>query len=103
LITVARSARRRLSVLLEHVELLEGATLRLETVATNGSGGRPEVVMCAGEPGEMDQPVEHRGEVLLRISPMVSAAYDGCLLDVVQTGEGIRFSLSAPEAVSDTQ
>lgn len=99
MISVSCKARRHLIAVLEHVEILEGATLRLETVRMNGGGGRPDVVMCAGVPGEKDQSVEHKGEVLLSVAPMVSAAYDGCVLDVIQTHEGIRFSLAAPESV----
>lgn len=101
MITIAWRVKRHLLDLLEHVDLLEGATLRLETAEINGNGGRPEVIMCAGEPGAKDQPVEHRGEILLHVSPMVSAAYDGCVLDVIQTDEGIRFSLASPEAGQD--
>lgn len=98
MITVARKARRHLLTLLEHVELLEGTTLRLDGISASGNGGRPDVVMCAGEPGDRDQAVEHRGEILLHISSMVSAAYDGCVLDVIETTEGVRFSLAPLEA-----
>jgi hypothetical protein len=49
------------------------------------------------EPEEGDDTVEHEGEPLLYISRKVSAAFDGCVVDLVYTPEGVCFSIGPPE------
>lgn len=98
MITVTQEARRRFLDVMEGAEFPEGTALRLDTTGENRKGGGSGIAMYIAEPGQDDQTVEDRGEVLLYVSGIVCAAYDGCTLDLVETSEGTGFSLGPPEA-----
>lgn len=84
--------------IMKRAEPSGGRALRLDTAWTGGKGGRPGVAMSVGEPGAGDQLVKHQGDVHQYVSKMVSAAYDGCVLDLIETPEEMRFGLGPPEA-----
>ena len=82
--------------------LPEGQNLRLET--TRQSGTREEkVAMLIEEPKEGDEAVEHEGEPVLYVSKRVSAAYDGCVVDLEQTPKGPIFRIGPPLAGQDAR
>jgi hypothetical protein len=54
-------------------------------------------------PEEGDDPDEHEGEPLLYVSRKVSAAFDGCVVDLVDTPEGVGFSVGPSEAGRDAR
>lgn len=86
-------------------ERTEGEALRLDrdraTAISNGN--EPKLAVYLDEPEEGDDSVEHEGEPLLYISPKVSAAFDGCVVDLVYTPEGVCFSIGPPEAGRDAR
>jgi hypothetical protein len=60
-----------------------GEVVRLDTVkVTANAGDQPRLAACVGEPEEGDHPVEREGQPLLYVLRVVSAAYDGCLVDL---------------------
>jgi Fe-S cluster assembly iron-binding protein IscA len=75
-----------------------GEILRLDRVGATTNGDEPKLAVYAGVPGENDEPVQHRGEPLLYVSRKVSAAYDGCVVDLVETPEGVGFAIGPPGA-----
>jgi hypothetical protein len=77
--------------------LPEGQSLRLETTTNNG-GTKEKVVMLIEEAIEGDEAIEHEGEPLLYVSRKVSAAYDGCVVDLEQTPRGPALSIGPPLA-----
>jgi hypothetical protein len=40
----------------------------------------------------------YEDESLLHVSRMVSAAFDGCVVDLTETPEGLGFAIGPPEA-----
>jgi Fe-S cluster assembly iron-binding protein IscA len=82
----------------------EGDALRLDRAgATTENGDEHKLAVYLGEPEEGDDPVEHEGEPLLYVSRKVSAAFDGCVVDLVETPEGVGFSIGPPEAGQDAR
>jgi len=78
----------------------EGAALRLDRAraCAPANGDEPKLAVYLAEPEEGDDPVEHGGEPLLYVSRRVSAAFDGCVVDLTETPEGVGFSVGPPEA-----
>ena len=78
----------------------EGEALRLDraraTAASNGE--EPKLSIYLAEPEEGDNAIRHGGEPLLYVSRKVSAAFDGCVVDLVETPKGVGFSMGPPEA-----
>jgi Fe-S cluster assembly iron-binding protein IscA len=58
----------------------------------------PRLAVYIGEPEEGDDPVLHEGESLLYVSRKVSAAFDGCVVDLTETPQGLGFAIGPPEA-----
>lgn len=84
----------------------EGEALRLERARATAEGNgdeEPKLALYLAEPEEGDDAVEHGGEPLLYISSKVSAAFDGCVVDLVETTEGVGFSIGPPEAARDAR
>jgi hypothetical protein len=78
--------------------LPEGEALRLER-GRHGKTGKALAVIRAAKPGKGDQPVmTEDGKVLVYVSEGASREYDGCVLDVEVTPEGLRYTLGPPEA-----
>ena len=104
MIIVTEAAKRHFHKLRPE-ERTEGEALRLDrdraTAITNGN--EPKLAVYLDEPEEGDDFVEHEGEPLLYISRKVSAAFDGCVVDLVYTPEGVCFSIGPPEAGRDTR
>jgi Fe-S cluster assembly iron-binding protein IscA len=75
-----------------------GEVLRLDRVEATTNGDEPKLAVYVGEPEEGDDPVVHEGESLLHVSRMVSAAFDGCVVDLTETPEGLGFAIGPPEA-----
>jgi Fe-S cluster assembly iron-binding protein IscA len=97
-ITMTEAAKRCFRTLMSE-ERAEGEALRLDnTREPNNNGAEPNLALHLGEPEEGDDPVEHEGEALLYVSRMVSAAFDGCMVDLVETPEGVSFTIGPPEA-----
>jgi Fe-S cluster assembly iron-binding protein IscA len=99
MISVTEEAKRIVHAVAASAGLPEGLALRLETVKRPSStGSEPQIAMVIDEPKEGDEAVEHQGEPLLYVSRKVSAACDGCVVDLEQTPKGIAFSIEPPEA-----
>ena len=116
MIIMTEAAKRRRFHKLRPEERTEGEALRLDrdraTAISNGN--EPKLAVYLDEPEEgddfyLDEPeegddsVEHEGELLLYISRKVSAAFDGCVVDLVYTPEGVCFSIGPPEAGRDAR
>lgn len=96
MIILTEAAKRRF-LEIKPAEGSNGEVMRLDkTRATNGD--EPKLAVSIGEPEEGDDPVAHEGESLLYVSRMVSAAFDGCVVDLAETPEGIGFAIGPPEA-----
>lgn len=78
----------------------EGGALRLDRAKScaPSNGDEPKLAVYLAEPGEGDAPVVHKGEPLLYVSRRVSAAFDGCVVDLMETPGGVGFSMGPPEA-----
>jgi Fe-S cluster assembly iron-binding protein IscA len=97
-VIIMTTAAKRCFHTLTPEERAEGEALRLDKArATINNGDEPKLAVYLGEPEEGDDPVEHEGEALLYVSRMVSAAYDGCVVDLVETLEGVGFAIGPPE------
>lgn len=77
--------------------------MRLDTVMHAPNGDGLKLAVYLGSPEEGDEPVRHEGEPLVWVSVAVSAAYDGCVVDVVETPEGPGFAIGPPEAGRDAR
>lgn len=97
MIIVSEEAKRIMHSL-ARAALPEGQSLRLETARASGTNGASKVAMLIEEPREGDEAVEHQGERFLYISRKVSAAYDGCVVDLEESPLGIVFSIGPPIA-----
>jgi len=76
----------------------EGEALRLER-GRHAKSGKPMAVIRVAKPGKGDRSVmTEDGKVLLYVSEGASREYDGCVLDVEVTPEGVRCTLGPPEA-----
>ncbi len=96
MIIVSEDAKRIVHAV-ARAALPEGQSLRLERTTNNG-GTKEKVVMLIEEATEGDEAVEHEGEPLLYVSRKVSAAYDGCVVDLEQTPKGAVLSIGPPLA-----
>jgi Fe-S cluster assembly iron-binding protein IscA len=97
-IIMTEAAKRRFRTLRPE-ERAEGEALRLDRARSSvHEGGEPKLAVYLGVPEEGDDPVVHEGEPLLYVSRKVSAAFDGCVVDLVETPEGVGFSIGPPEA-----
>lgn len=74
-----------------------GKALRLDKARSTAhtNGGEPKLAVYLAEPEERDDPVAHGGEPLLYVSRRMSAAFDGCLVDLLQSPQG--FVVGPPE------
>jgi Fe-S cluster assembly iron-binding protein IscA len=98
MITVTEAAKEHFRAI-RHAAACDGEVMRLDRAEATANGDEPALgISLVGEPEENDQLVEHRGEPLLWVSVAVSAAYDGCVVDVVETSDGIGFAIGPPEA-----
>jgi iron-sulfur cluster assembly protein len=80
-------------------ELADGEALRLDKTGTFLNDARESrLAVYIGEPEGDDDHVEHEGHPLLYVSRKVSAAFDGCVVDLVETPEGVSFAIGPPEA-----
>jgi iron-sulfur cluster assembly protein len=77
--------------LLRDVDLPDDRVLRLEPQDNGG------LTFVAGSPAHDDQVVEDQGREVLHIAAPVSQQLDGQLLDRVETAEGPRLTIRAPE------
>ena len=103
MIIMTEAAKRRFRTLRPE-ERSPGEALRLDRArATAYNGDEPKLAVYLGVPEEGDDPVEHEGEPLLYVSRKVSAAYDGCVVDLVDTPEGVGFAIGPPEAGRDAR
>jgi len=80
-----------------------GEVMRLDRVRASAKGAEPKVAVYLEEPEVGDEPVEHRGEPLLYVSRKVSAAFDGCVVDLIEFPEGVGFTIGPPEAGRDAR
>jgi Fe-S cluster assembly iron-binding protein IscA len=102
-ITMTEAAKRRFHMILPE-ERAGGETLRLDYAgSTTKNGDEPELAVYLGESEEGDDLVKHDGEALLYVSRMVSAAFDGCVVDLVETPEEVGFTIGPPEAWRDAR
>jgi Fe-S cluster assembly iron-binding protein IscA len=76
----------------------DGQVLRLDRVGATTNDVEPRLAVYIREPEEGDYPVLHEGESLLYVSRKVSAAFDGCVVDLTETPEGLGFAIGPPEA-----
>lgn len=97
MIIVAEEAKRIVHAV-ARVALPEGQSLRLDTARASGANGASTCTVLIEEPREGDEPVEHEGERFLYVSREVSEAYDGCVVDLEQTPQGVVFSIGPPIA-----
>jgi Fe-S cluster assembly iron-binding protein IscA len=101
MITVTEETKRILHAV-ARAALPEGQNLRLETSRTSGTGAE-KLAMLVDEPKEGDEPVEHEGEPFLYVSRRVSEAYDGCVMDLEHTPQGLALSIGPPLAGRDAR
>lgn len=97
MIIVTEEAKRLVRTTARAAGISEGMSLRLEKNRAIWYD-EPKVVMDIGEPREGDEPVELGGDALLYVSAVMSATYDGCVLDLGETPKGLAFTLGPPEA-----
>ena len=96
MIVMTEAAKRRFRTLRPEGRA-RGEVLRLDRATAPSSGGEPKLTIYLAEPKEGDAPVVHGGEPLLYVSRRVSAAFDGCIVDLIETPEGVGFSMGPPE------
>jgi Fe-S cluster assembly iron-binding protein IscA len=98
-IIMTEAAKRRFRTLRPE-ERAEGVALRLDRAKSTAesNGDEPKLAVYLAEPEEGDDPVVDEGEPLLYVSRKVSAAFDGCVVDLLETPEGVGFSIGPPEA-----
>lgn len=85
-------------------ECAEGEAMRLEAVRhALINCDSPKLAVYFGEPEEGDEPIRIEGKPLVWVSGAVSAAYDGCVVDVAETPDGIGFAIGPPEAGRDAR
>lgn len=97
MISLTEESRRVFRAIAPAVQL-EGKALRLER-GWHGKSGKTTAVIRVAKPTKGDQPVmTEDGKVLLYVSEGASREYDGCVLDVEATPEGVRCTLGPPEA-----
>jgi len=92
LLTITPAAKVRFRDLTD-VEIPEGLALRLDTLTTSHNAHAPSIAMYVGEPEQDDRAVEHEGETLLYVSGAVAQLYAGCVLDLEEGPEGVRFGV----------
>ena len=80
---------------LARAALTEAQGLRLET-ARALAGPNKRVVMSGEELSEGDEAVKHEGELLIYVSRKVSAAHDGCVVDLELSPKGLALSIGPP-------
>lgn len=99
MIILTEAAKRRFRKLRPETRLGREA-LRLDRAKASaaGNGDEPKLAVYLAEPEEGDDPVVYEGKPLLYVSRKVSAAFDGCVVDLVETPEGVGFSIGPPEA-----
>lgn len=106
MITITEEAKRIVHAV-ARAALPEGRNLRLnlrlETATASGTDGEEQISMLVEGPKEGDEAVEHEGEPLLYVSRRVSAAYDGCIVDLELTPKGVAFSIGPPLAGRDAR
>ena len=103
MISVTRAAREGFREIMNEA-CLGGEVMRLDREkATVGDADSGPGVYLVAEPEEGDKLIEHGGEPLLWVSVAVSAAYDGCVVDLVETPRGTGFFIGPPEAGRDAR
>lgn len=103
MIVVTEEVKRYVRTVSTGVGLPEGLVLRLDETG-HGRYDERQLVVSVEKPREGDQPVEHEGEDLLHISGTVSETYNGCVLDVEETHQGVAFILiDSPRAASNVR
>ena len=103
MIILTEAAKRRFRALRPEVRT-GGEALRLDRATASSNGDEePKLAVYLAEPKEGDDAVEHGGEPLLYVSSKVSAAYDGCVVDLVETSDGVGFSIGPPETGRDAR
>jgi hypothetical protein len=95
LIIVSEAAKRRF-LEIKPAGSSNGEAMRLDTLRVSPNGKEPRVALYFGEVEVDDEPVEHLGEYLLYVSRSVSAAFDGCVVDLEETPEGVVFAIGPP-------
>jgi hypothetical protein len=78
-----------------------GEVMRLDAVKHTPNGDGPKLAVYLGEPEEGGELIRHVGEPLVWVSVAVNTTYDACVVDVLETPEGIGFSIGPPEAGRD--
>src|SRR5215210_1508163 len=102
MLTITPAAKMRFRDLTD-VEIPEGLALRLDTLTTSHNAHAPSIAMYVGEPEQDDRAVEYEGETLLYVSGSVAQLYAGCVLDLEEGPEGLRFGVGPPEAGHDAR
>lgn len=97
MIVVSEEAKRIVHAV-SKAALPEGRSLRLDTARTSSAGAQKVAMVVVEEPEEGDETVEYAGEPLLYVSRRISAAYDGCVVEMEQTPKGVAFSIGPPMA-----
>jgi hypothetical protein len=95
LIIVSEAAKRRFRKI-KPAGSSNGEVMRLDTVRDSPNSDEPKLGVLLGEPREGDESVEYLGEPLLYVSRSVSAAFDGCVVDLEVTPEGVAFTIGPP-------
>lgn len=88
MIILTEAAKRRFHTL-KPEEQAEGQALRLDRARATAHNG--------------NEPVEHQGDPLLYVSRKVSSAFEGCVVDLMETPEGVGFAIGPPEAGRDAR
>lgn len=97
MIRFTERAKEEFSLLLP-AERPSGQVMRLDVVDDGHRGRGSAIALDYGEPERGDEAVRHAGEPLVWVSMRVSAAYDGCVVDVDGTPGGRMFHIGPPAA-----
>ena len=89
-------AARRCFLQIKPTARSNGEVMRLDTVRHSANGKEPRVALYFGEVEVGDELVEHLGEPLLHVSRKISAAFDGCVVDLEVTPEEVAFTIGPP-------
>jgi Fe-S cluster assembly iron-binding protein IscA len=95
---IITEAAKRCFLEIKPAEHANGEVMRLDRMRSSANGEETRVAVYLGEPEEGDEPVKHQGEPLLYVSRMVSAAFDGCVVDLIEIPEGVGFAIGPPVA-----
>ncbi|HEY8477959.1 MAG TPA: iron-sulfur cluster biosynthesis family protein [Chloroflexota bacterium] len=93
MINVTEKAKDELHDMLQQAGV-QDAEIGIRLTATQGEGGQVQLALVLDESHEGDQVVEHEGRKVLLVDQFIAEQIDGATLDVAETPEGNRLTIS---------